>query len=198
MSSMSQGVGGMRGALQKALNKHWKLFMLQGAIMIVLGVAAIAMPVVATLTVDIFVGWLFTISGVVGLVAIFSSEDIPAFLWGLITAALSVAAGVLLIWRPVEGTVLLTLVLMAFFVAEGVFQSAASIAYRQAFPGSWGWMLASGVMDLILAFVIYSNWPISAAWTLGILAGVNLISSGWAIVMIALGGRKLAKALDSF
>ncbi len=85
----------------------------------------------------------------------------------------------------------------AFFVAEGVFQSAASIAYRQALPGSWGWMLASGVMDLILAFVIFSNWPISVGWTLGLLAGVNLITSGWAILMIALGGRTLAKALDS-
>ncbi len=198
MSSVSQGVGGMRSALQKSLNTHWKLFMFQGVAMIALGVAAIAMPVIATLTVDIFIGWLFTISGVVGLVALFSVNDIPAFLWSLITAALSVAVGVLLISRPVEGALLLTIVLMAFFVAEGVFQSVTSIAYREAIPGSWGWMLVSGVTDLILAFVIYSSWPISAGWTLGLLAGVNLITSGWAVVMIAWGGRKLARALAPF
>ncbi|MGO9359628.1 MAG: HdeD family acid-resistance protein [Xanthobacteraceae bacterium] len=166
--------------------------------MVGLGVAAIAVPAISTLAVDIFIGWLFTISGVVGLVAVFSVSDIPAFVWTLVTAALSVAAGVLLIWRPIEGVLILTLVLTAFFVAEGLLQSAISIAYREVIPGSWGWMLLSGVMDLILAFIIFHDWPISADWTLGLLAGVNLITSGCAILMIALGGRKLAETFASF
>jgi uncharacterized membrane protein HdeD (DUF308 family) len=147
---------------------------------------------VATIAVDYYIGWLFLISGIVGLIAMFSADDIPAFLWSLITAALSVTVGVLLIWKPVEGAVSLTLVLTAFFIAEGVFQIVASIAYRAVMPGSWGWMLISGIADLALAALIIYGWPTTAGWVLGLFVGINLITSGWAIVMIAFAGRELA------
>jgi len=92
--------------------------------MIVLGVLAVAVPVAATIAVDIYIGWLLLISGIVGLVAMFSTKDIPAFLWSLITAALSLAVGGLLIWNPIAGVLSLTILLTAFFIAEGVFQIA--------------------------------------------------------------------------
>jgi uncharacterized membrane protein HdeD (DUF308 family) len=59
---------------------------------------------------------------------------------------------------------------------------------------SWGWVLASGISDLILAAIIILGWPISAVWVLGLLVGVNLITSGWAIVMAALAGRNAPHA----
>jgi uncharacterized membrane protein HdeD (DUF308 family) len=194
MASMDPLRSIMQHAISDALKTHWRLLLFQGAMMLLLGILAFAAPVAATIAVDIFVGWLFLISGVVGLVAVFSAKDIPAFLWSLITAALSVAAGVLLIWKPVEGALTLTLLLTAFFVAEGVFQIAASIAYRHVPGGSAGWMLLSGVADLVLVVLIFAGWPVTAAWTLGILVAINLITSGWAIVMAALAGRRLAHA----
>ena len=184
----------MQDAISDALRTHWRLLMFQGAIMVLLGILAFAAPVAATIAVDIFVGWLFLISGVVGLVAVFSAKDIPAFLWSLITAALLVTAGVLLIWRPVEGALTLTLLLTALFITEGAFQIVASIAYRHVAGGSWGWMLVSGLADLALVALIIFGWPMTAAWTLGILVAINLITSGWAIVMAALAGRSLARA----
>ena len=184
----------MQDAISDALRTHWRLLMFQGAIMVLLGILAFAAPVAATIAVDIFVGWLFLISGVVGLVAVFSAKDIPAFLWSLITAALLVTAGVLLIWRPVEGALTLTLLLTALFITEGAFQIVASIAYRHVAGGSWGWMLVSGLADLALVALIILGWPMTAAWTLGILVAINLITSGWAIVMAALAGRSLARA----
>ncbi len=135
------------------------------------------------------------ISGIGGLIALFAAEDVPAFLWTLLTAAFSLIAGVLLLWKPVEGAVSLTLVLTAFFIAEGIFQIAASISYRKAIPNSWGWMLASGIADLILVAIIISGWPGSAAWTLGILVGVSLLTSGVAAIMIAVAGRSVVKTL---
>ena len=135
------------------------------------------------------------ISGIGGLIALFAAEDVPAFLWTLLTAAFSLIAGVLLLWKPVEGAVSLTLVLTAFFIAEGIFQIAASISYRKAIPDSWGWMLASGIADLILVAIIISGWPGSAAWTLGILVGVSLLTSGVAAIMIAVAGRSVVKTL---
>jgi Short repeat of unknown function (DUF308) len=83
--------------------------------------------------------------------------------------------------------------LTAFFFAEGLFQVITSIAYRKAMPSAWGWMLASGVCDLILVAIIVAAWPLSAAWTLGLLAGVNLLTSGVAIVMMAMAARDVVE-----
>ena len=194
MASLNSGHNNMQRAISDALGTHWKLLTFQGVVMIILGVLAVAAPAVATIAVDIYVGWLFLLSGIVGLVAIFSAKNIPAFLWSLITAALSAAAGVLLVWKPVEGALSLTLLLTAFFVVEGVFQLVTSVAYRDVIRGSWGWMLVSGIADLALAAIILRGWPMTAVWTLGLLVGINLITSGWAIVMAALAGRSVAEA----
>ena len=194
MASTNPLRSAMQHAISEALSNHWRLLLFQGVIMLLLGILAFLAPVAATLAADLFIGWLFLISGVVGLVAVFSAKDIPAFLWSLITAALSVTAGVLLIWKPVEGALTLTLLLTALFITEGIFQIAASIAYRHVPGGSAGWMLVSGLADLALVAVIIAGWPVTAVWTLGILVAVNLITSGWAIVMAAFAGRSLAHA----
>jgi uncharacterized membrane protein HdeD (DUF308 family) len=180
-------------AISETLRAHWRLFLFQGAIMIVLGVLAVAAPVMATIAVDIYVGWLFLISGVIGLVAMFSTRDVPGFLWTFVTALLSVVVGGLLLWKPIEGVVSLTIVLTAFFIVEGIFQAAAALIYRDGMPGSWGWLLVSGLADLALAAIIIMGWPATAVWMLGLLVGVNLLTSGWAVVMVALGARDLAQ-----
>ena len=102
----------------------------QGIIMMVLGAAAIIWPQISTLAVDLYVGWMFLLSGLSGLVTMFIASSVAAFLWSLLTAALSLFVGVLLLWHPVEGAVSLTLVLIAFFIVEGVFQIAAAIRHR--------------------------------------------------------------------
>ena len=157
--STAQDISDMQNAIKDALRAHWKLFLFQGVVMLILGVLAIAEPFVATIAVDIYVGWLFLISGFVGLIAMFSARDVPAFLWTLLTAALAMAVGVLLLWKPGEGAVSLTIVLTAFFIAEGVFQIVASFTYRDVVPSSWGWMLASGIADLALVAIIIYSWP---------------------------------------
>jgi uncharacterized membrane protein HdeD (DUF308 family) len=188
-------VSDMQDGLRDALRANWGLFLFQGVVMLILGVLAVAAPSIATIAVDIYVGWLFLIAGIVGLVAMFSARDVPAFLWMLLTAALSMAVGVLLIWKPAQGAASLTVVLTAFFIAEGIFQIVGSFAYRDVIPGSWGWMLVSGICDLVLAAVVISSWPVSADWTLGLLAGISLITSGWAIVITAIEGRNLARTV---
>ncbi len=86
----------------------------------------------------------------------------------------------------------MTAVLVAYFVVKGIFQTAAALSYREAIPHSWGWLLASGLADLVLAAIVISGWPGTVGWTLGLLAGVSLITSGLAIEMVALGVRSLA------
>ena len=184
-------------ALDKTLRTYWVLFLVHGVIMIILGALAVIWPQISTVAADIYVGWIFLFSGIVGLVTIFLAPSIPAFLWSLLTAALSLVVGVLLLWHPVQGVVSLTLVLIAFFIVEGLFQIAAAIRHRDELPDSWGWMVMSGIADLVLAWLIISGWPGTASWAIGLIVGVNLITSGLAITMAALAGRSLVKTVAS-
>src|SRR5260370_15312183 len=197
ITSTTRDLSALHRGVKDALSARWGLIMFQGVALIILGVLAIAAPMLATIAVEIYVGWLFLIAGVVGLVAMFRADDTAAFLWTLVTAALSLATGVLLLYQPIAGTVTLTLALTAFFVAEGVFQIATSLAYRKALPSTWGWLLASGVSDLILVAIIVTSWPLSTTWVLGLIAGVNLLTSGWAIVMAASAARAAVKTFDN-
>jgi uncharacterized membrane protein HdeD (DUF308 family) len=187
----------MQRTIGDTLRAHWRLYVFQGVLMIILGVLAVAAPAFATLTVDIYLGWLFLISGVLGLIALFSASNVPRFLWALVTAVLSIVVGGVLLWKPAEGAVSLTIVLTSFFIVEGLFQAAAALIYRDAIPSTWGWLLASGIADLALAAIIIAGWPGTAAWTLGLLVGVNLLTTGWAVVMVALGARDIAQSVKA-
>jgi len=193
MSVSEPTISDIQRSVRDAVRLHWGLFLAQGVAMTVLGVFAIVWPQVSTVAVDVYIGALFFVSGAVGLVVMFFAPSVSAFLWSLLTAALSLLVGILLLWHPVEGAVSLTLVLIAFFIVEGVFQIAGSIAYREVFPESWGWLLVSGIADLVLAVLIVAGWPGTAGWALGLIVGVNLITSGVAVIMVAVMARRVIR-----
>jgi uncharacterized membrane protein HdeD (DUF308 family) len=180
-----------RHSLRDEIRGNANLFIVQGAIMALLGMAAIIWPMVSSIAVDFYVGWMFLLSGVLGLGLMFFAPTAGSFVWALLTSALTLFAGVVLIWHPVAGTISLTLVLTAFFLAEGLFQIVGAFAAKSDFPESWGWMLLSGLADLVLVGLILAGWPSSAAWALGLFAGVNLITSGLAIIVAASTVRRV-------
>ncbi len=198
MSRARKVVSEIQNELRDTLQAHWRLLLFQGVAMLILSILALAGPAVATIAVDIYVGWLLLISGFVGVFAAFATRDVPAFLWTLLTAILSIVVGAMLIWKPAEGAMSLTIVFTAFFLAEGVFRIIVSFTYRDAVPGSWGWVLASGIFDLVLAAIIIISWPVSATWTLGIIVGINLFASGFAVVVTALEARSDAQSVSRF
>jgi len=151
-------------------------------------------PPLATLWAALVIGWLFLISGVVGLYTTFQMRHAPGFWWSLISAIIGIAAGLLLIARPVTGALSLTLVLIAFFVIEGIASIMYSIEHRNQLSGRWGWMLASGIVDLILAGIIFFGLPGTAAWALGLLVGINMLFGGTAMIGMALAARHPAAA----
>src|SRR6266481_6576120 len=178
----------IRRQLASTIHAHWKLFLAQGIVMMVLGFLAVAVPNLATLAVEIFVGWLFFVGGIFRAVSVWHSRRAPGFVWSLLTALLSIVLGLILIVRPLEGVLTLTMVLVAFFIIEGIASIIGAIEHRQHLR-SWGWVLFSGVIDLLLAYLIWAGWPSSASWAIGLLVGINMIFLGLSLVMTALAAR---------
>jgi uncharacterized membrane protein HdeD (DUF308 family) len=164
----------------------------EGILLVVLGILAILLPPLATLAITLVLGWLFLISGVMGLYTSFMLRHAPGFWWSLISAVLGIVVGLLLLESPLQGALTLTLVLIAFFVVEGVASIMFALDHKRELSGQWGWMVLSGVVDLILAAMIIAGLPGTAAWALGLLVGINMIFGGWALVLLALAARKAA------
>jgi uncharacterized membrane protein HdeD (DUF308 family) len=180
---------GIERALTSAIHEHWRLFLVEGIILVILGIAAIVLPQVATLAAEILIGWLFLISGIVGLGTTFMMRHAPGFWWALVSAIIGIAAGIVLLLWPISGIVSLTLVLIAFFVVEGIATIMYAIEHRNQLSSRWGWMLASGVVDLILAGIIFAGLPGTAVWALGLLVGINMLFGGTAMIGMAVAAR---------
>jgi uncharacterized membrane protein HdeD (DUF308 family) len=190
MSTNQPDIQGFQRAVETSLREHWKVFLIEGIILVVLGTLAILIPPLATLSVTIFLGWLFLISGVVGLVTTFQAREAPGFWWSLLSAAIGILAGVALIGWPVSGAVSLTLVAIVFFAVEGFATIMYALEHKRELSGRWGWMLVSGIVDLFLAAVIFAGLPGTAAWAIGLLVGINMMFGGVALIMMALHARE--------
>ena len=180
---------GIQAAFTSAIHEHWKLFLIEGVVLVLLGFAAILVPAIATLAFTLVIGWLFLFSGIVGLITTFYMRNAPGFWWSLLSAVIAVAAGIVLLRWPISGTISLTIVLITFFIMEGVITIMYAIDHRNQQSLRWGWMLASGIVDLVLAGIIFAGLPESATWALGLLVGINMVFGGTAMIGMALAAR---------
>jgi uncharacterized membrane protein HdeD (DUF308 family) len=189
-----QRVTEIGAAVANAVQRHSTAFVVEGIILVILGMLAIFVPLFATITVTIILGWIFLASGIMGLITTLRARQAPGFWWSLVSALIAIAVGVILLAEPVTGAVSLTLVLIVFFVVEGVATIMYALEHRRELSGRWEWMLVSGFIDLILAGIIFAGLPGTAAWALGLLVGINMVFGGVALVAIALHARSKARA----
>ena len=164
-----------------------------GALLIFMGLLAIAAPAIAGEAITILVG-VALIAG--GLGQSYMALRVGLFAKGLIAFVLGVLTAVVGAWlmlQPVAGLAALTLVLAGFFIAAGVLEFIAAFALR---PGhGWGWMFGSAVLSFVLGILIWQQFPVSGTWALGTLFGLRLLMSGWMLLFLGLNGRKLATGL---
>ena len=189
MTVPPQNIESLQSKMSAAVHEHWKAFLFEGILLAILGLAAIIVPPLASLAVTIFLGWMFLISGIGGLIITFWARQMPGFWWSLISAALAVLAGIVLLMRPVQGTLTLTIVVGAYFLAEGVATIMYALEHRRELSQRWGWMLTAGLMDIIVAGVIIAGLPGSALWAIGLLVGLNLMFGGATLIGMALAAR---------
>jgi uncharacterized membrane protein HdeD (DUF308 family) len=189
MSTNPSDVNQLQRALSQSIREHWVLFLIEGILLVILGLLAIVVPPLATIAVAILIGWLFLISGIAGLITTFGARHAPGFWWSLLSAVLGIAAGVVLLGWPVSGAISLTLLLIIFFTIEGVISIMYALEHKRELTGQWGWMLVSGIIDLVLAAIIFAGLPGTAAWALGLLVGINMLFGGTSLIAIALHAR---------
>jgi uncharacterized membrane protein HdeD (DUF308 family) len=186
----SQDISNLQNKMSAAVREHWKAFLIEGVLFVVLGLGAIIVPPLASLAVAIFLGWMFLISGVVGLALTFWARKMPGFWWSLLSAVLAIGAGIVLLASPVQGILTLTIVLGAYFIVEGVSTIMYALEHRRELSERWGWLLTSGIVDLVLAGLIIAGLPGSAEWAIGLLVGINMLFGGFSLIGMALAARK--------
>jgi len=189
MSADKIDVRGPEGAIVNSLRAHWKFFLIEGIVLLILGAIAVGLPPVATVAVELFIGWLILLSGLLGLVMTFQTRGSPGFGWSLLSALLGIVVGVVLLIWPLSGVLSLTVMLTAFLTLEGVASIMYALAHRRESSSRWELMLVSGIVDLILAGLILAGLPGTAAWAIGLIVGINLLFGGVALIAMALQAR---------
>jgi uncharacterized membrane protein HdeD (DUF308 family) len=172
----------------RLIAEKWGWFLALGIALIVAGLVAIAFPLLGTIAVKIMLGWLFLIGGVLMIMHAFQAPGWQGFLWELLVGILYAVAGAYLAFFPLTGLLTLAILLAVMFIIEGVFEVVQ--AFRVRPHEGWGFLLLSGIAALAVGVLITLSLPSSAEWALGLLAGINLLFSGWSYVFLALAGRR--------
>ena len=193
----------------RSMHDYWTLFLFEGVSLVSLGLLAIIIPSIASSAATLFIGWLFVVSGVIGLVTTFWARHIPGFWWSLVSALLGLLVGAVLIadrsndlygglmgW-PLEAVGPLRMVLVLFFLVEGGASIMFAFEHRRQFSGRWAWMMASGALDICLAAIIIFDLPGTSAWTMGLLIGINMIVGGASLIAMGLHARSGNPASDA-
>jgi uncharacterized membrane protein HdeD (DUF308 family) len=175
-------------AARAQIKRNWGWFLVLGVVFVLAGIAAIAFPFLSTIAAKVALGWIFMTGGVLMIVHSFSSPGWQGFLLGLLIGNLYALAGAWLAFFPFTGIITLTILLAALFLAEGVLELIMAMRVRP--HEGWGWLVLSGLVAVAAGLMIGLNLPSSATWAIGLLAGINLLSTGISFIVLALAGRR--------
>jgi uncharacterized membrane protein HdeD (DUF308 family) len=171
-----------------SLRHNWGWLLALGIVWVAFGTLAIIMPLAAGLAFELILGAIFAAGGVFQIFQAVRCRGSNGALMQGLGGALALILGGLLLVFPLQGLASLTLLLSAFFIVAGGFKIVASLQHRSL--RYWGWLLVSGILGVLVGVLIWIGWPSSAAWALGLLAGIELIFGGWSMVMLALAARR--------
>jgi len=178
----------LAGALRRSLKDHWQMFLVQGILLAILGALAIAVPVVASVAIAAFVGWILFFAGVFRAVSLVRSPHAPGYVSSLILAILTAILGFVIAIFPLQGAVTLTMLLTAYFIVHGIASFFIAFSIKEH-TGRWVMLILGGIIDLALAGLVIAGWPNTSAFILGLYVGINLLFTGFALIFAALGAR---------
>ncbi len=158
-------------------------------LLMVAGLIAIALPIIAGIAITVIVGWLLIFSGVLHLAFAWGGGRPGMVTWQILLGLAYGFIGFYVLANPLAGLAGLTFAIAIYLFVEGVLEFMLSFQLRPA-AGS-GWLLFDGIITLILAVMIWSTWPSSAAWVVGVLVGISMFFSGMTRLMLSLAVRRI-------
>ena len=185
MSAITGVMPAIRGEVRQSAT--WSIVL--SVLMIISGVSALAIPPVAGLTVTVMLGWLLVVTGALHLGFAWRGHGAAAVIGEIAIAVLYGAIGFYMLARPVAGLASLTLAIAGYLAAKGVLEGVIAFRFRPL-PGT-GWLVFDGIVTVLIAALIASAWPASSAWTVGVLVGITMISSGFARLMLSMTVRRV-------
>jgi uncharacterized membrane protein HdeD (DUF308 family) len=167
----------------ESTNRHWAWHLVQGILLVLAGLLALIFPVVSTVTVTLVIGWVLIFSGIFQAISLIRGRDSPLFWLPLVSVVLFLLMGALILRNPAEGVLTLTLLMIVFFMVEGMAKIIFALAMRPL--PNWGWVLLSGLIAVALSLFLWVRLPVTALWLIGVFVGIELIAEGIAISAIA-------------
>ncbi len=169
--------------MRKAIATNRKWLTALGVVLIVLGVAAIAAPFVASIAMNAWIGAFFLIGGIAQITQAFQARGWQKGLGHVLLGLVYSLGGLLMLFNPLAGLVAITLLVTAALLASGLMRIVAGLSMRPR--KGWGWLVLAGVVALVAAALIYVSFPGSAFWLLGVIAGVSFVMEGWALIAVS-------------
>jgi len=172
-----------REAMRQTVKRNSLWYFVEGTLLVAAGVLAIIYPVISSESVVFLLGWLLILSGILQGLTLVGARHVPHFWLQLISVILAVLIGLLFLRDPKQGLPTIALLLIVFFMIEGISKVIFALTIRPM--RNWGWVLSSGLLGIILSLILWAALPVKAVWFIGLLLGIELISVGAAIALLA-------------
>lgn len=168
-------------------------FIVEGLLLIVLGGLAAALPTLAGVAGALVFGWVLVLAGVFGLGSVVGARRHAHLAFSIISALVALGVGLLIVWRPLIGAVTLAIFIAAYLLVDGVALIGLAWDQRKRAARGWGWLMASGVVDVLLAILVLAMGPLSSAVLLGFIIAIDLAIAGIALVTLGWHARQSAR-----
>ena len=178
-----------------AVKGNAKLTSVLGIALVILGVLSMMAPLVTGVAVAVLVGVLLTAAGIARAALAFKAGSFGKGVLAFLLGGLTVLCGLVMLARPLLGLASLTLVLVAYFLVDGI--SEIVFAFKARPMKGWVWLLLGGIVSVVLAFLIWRQWPVSGAWAIGLLVGIKLMFAGWAMIAVSAAAGSVAEEVEA-
>jgi uncharacterized membrane protein HdeD (DUF308 family) len=173
----------LREAMRETVKRYSLWYLIQGVLLVVAGVLALIYPFIASVAIVYVLAWILIASGILQGIGLIGATNVPHYWLQLISAVLAILIGVLLLRSPDSGLLIMTVLLIVYFMVEGIAKIIFALTIKP-FP-KWGWILASGFIGILLSLILWANMPLTADWVLGLMLGILLVCEGAALTYLA-------------
>lgn len=176
---------GQPPSLAPGLSSGWSLAL--GILLLIAGIASLLFPVVAAVAATLYVGWFALIAGGIAIAVAIRTHAEPHFGWRFLVGVVYLALGLLLVANPLAGAVSLAIVVGALLAAAGAVEIMLAVRIKPR--KGWGWLLANGVLSIVLAILIAVGWPLESLVLIGYFVGLQILACGVARIGLGLAGH---------